>query len=156
MKTSNLLVTLAALCAFVLAGCGLTAGQQTSALVQAGGQAYSAYYLTSQEVNGVVPAPILASFEHDIVGIYNVMSGGLDAYTFQRIVTNVTKSTAVTPEQSAAIGFLSSVNATFIRANSSPLTPDGARVQAAAQQLATGLAAGIQQVTGTAFVIPTT
>ena len=142
--------------ACLVSACGLSQGQQISALVQAGGQAYGAYYLTSQEVNGVVPPEVLAQYEKNLIGISNVMAGGLDAYTFQNIIAQVTKSPAVTPQQASAIGFLSSVNSTFIRANSSPLTIDGARVQAAAEQLASGLAAAINQVTGTTFVIPGT
>ena len=102
----------------------------------------------------MVDPAVLAQYEKNLVGINYVMEGGLDAFTFQNIVAQVTHSSAVTPAQASAIGFLSSVNGTFIRANSQPLTPDGANVQAAAQQLATGLAAAIQQVTGTAFVIP--
>ena len=140
--------------AVFIPACALTPGQQTSALVQAGGQAYGAYYLTAHSTGGVVDPAILLQYEKNLVGINYVMEGGLDAFTFQNIVAQVTHSSAVTPAQASAIGFLSSVNGTFIRANSQPLTPDGANVQAAAQQLATGLAAAIQQVTGTAFVIP--
>lgn len=139
-------------CSFT--SCAMTPGQQMSALVQAGGQAYGAYYLTQNSTNGTVDPAVLAQYEKNLVGINYVMEGGLDAFTFQNIVSQVTHSTAVSPSQAAAVGFLSSVNATFIRANSQPLTPQGANVQAAAQQLASGLAAAVQQVTGKAFVIP--
>lgn len=150
MKTKILSVLAAFAAAFSFSGCGLTPGQQTSALVQAAGQAYGADYLTGQKVAGVVPSAVLAQYEKNLTGIANVMNGGLDPYTFQIIVQQVIHSPAVTPAQSGAVGFLSSVSSTFIRANSSPLTPEGANVEAAAQQLSAGLAAAEQQVTGIA------
>jgi hypothetical protein len=155
MKSTLLILSLLAV-TFGLTGCALTPAQQESAAVQAGGQAYGAYYLTSHETNGIVDPAILTQYQKNLVGIKNIMSGGMDAYTFQNIVQQVTKSTAVSPGQAAAIGFLNSVNATFVRANSDPLTVQGAQVEAAAQQLAAGLAAAIDQVTGQPFVIPAT
>jgi hypothetical protein len=157
MKTKNTILTvISAFAAALLVGCGLTAGQQTSALVQAGGQAYGAHYLTSREVNGVVPAAVLAQYEQNLVGVNFVMQGALDPYTFQQTVTNVRNDGALSSDEAGAVGFLSSITGTFIQANSNPLTPEGALAQAEAQQLAKGLAAAVKQVTGTAFTVPVT
>ena len=152
-KFSFVWLFLAAL--LVFPACALTPGQQTAALVEAGGQAYGARYLTSHVVNGVVDPVILAQYEKNLQGIRDVMQGGMDAYTFQNIVQQVVNSTAVTPGQAGAIGFLGPLSSTFIKDNGGAVpTPDGARMDALAKQLAEGLRVAINQVTGANYVIP--
>lgn len=154
MKIQNLILSATLLALPLLSGCGLTPAQKTSALVQGGAQAYGADYLTSQEVNGVVPAAVVTAYEANLAGIQNVMSGGIDPNVFQNTVQQILKTPSITPTESGAIGFLSSVDSTFVKANSNPLTVDGANVQAGAQQVAAGLAAALKQVANIAYVPP--
>ena len=148
-------ISLAAFIPALTTGCAMTQGQHLSALVQGGGQAWGARYLASQQVNGVVDPIVLAQYEKNLVGIHNVMAGGIDPFTFQSIVSTIKSSSVLTPDQQGAVGFLGGVSKEFIKDNANPLTPDGARIEAIAQQLASGLADAINQVTGTTFVIPT-
>jgi hypothetical protein len=142
-----LLVILGLSISFGVAGCGTTAGQN----IAAAGEALGSYMLKKHIVNGVVDPVYLASYESEIPNISGLMAGKITPADLHTLLAN-SSAVALDSNQTQLVGFLDGVSQEFIQTNGNPITPQGAEVQAAAQQLAIGLGRAVGLVTGTNYV----
>jgi hypothetical protein len=138
----------------VIVGCALTPSQQIVAAGQGAGQAIGAKLLADHSVNGTVDPAYLASYESEIPKVAGLMQGAITPADLHAIL-GVSSSVKLSSSQLAVVGLLNGVSAEYIKVNGgSTPTPDGALTDAAAKQVAAGLASAVGLVTGTNYTPP--
>jgi hypothetical protein len=147
MKNKLVLFFATALAVF-LGGCASTPQQQMVAVTKAVGQAYGSYVLTRN------PSPeYLAKYKDLVPKVAHVMQGAITPADFHNLISQVQLNVTLTPQQAAAVGFLSSINDSFVQYNGGATpTVDGALADTIAKQLAAGMVAAVGSTTGTNWV----
>jgi hypothetical protein len=151
MKTNRLFAFAIAGAALALAGCSMTPSQSTKSLQIGAGEGVGTKLLKSNSVNGVVNAAYLVQYESEIPNVAGLMQGKITPADLHNILSAENTST-LSADKLSAIGILNGASSEWIAVNQG--TPDGALADAAAKNVAQGLANAVGLVTGTNYVPP--
>ena len=146
MKTKNL-IAFAGVLALAALFSGCTTPGQTQAMIQVGaGQGLGTNLLKKSEVNGVVPAAYLATYEAEIPNVAGLMQGKITPADLHAILNVEGATSGLSADKLSVVGLLQGATTEWIQYNQG--TNEGALVDVAAKNFAKGLGQAVGLVTG--------